>query len=89
MVTSSDYFCLTIKMKKIVIALFLTSFLWLFGCKKNVVEPQIDVSSKYVLIDSGYSWTYQMDSIVYSGFASAKPDTFSYKIKKSLSFGII
>jgi hypothetical protein len=83
-ITSSDYFCLTINMKKIVFALFLSLFLWLWGCKKNVVEPQIEVSSKYVPIDSGYSWTYQMDSIVYSGLANAKPDTFSYKIKNTV-----
>ena len=71
-------------MKKIVIALFLAVFLGFFGCKKNVVEPQIDISTKYVPIDSGYSWTYRMDSIVYSGFANAKPDTFSYKVKNTV-----
>lgn len=80
----SDYFCLTIRMKKLVLAATVSLFI-LFGCKKNVVEPQIDVSSKYVPIDSGYKWTYKMDSIVYSGFANAKPDTFSYELKNEVT----
>ncbi|MEY2925154.1 MAG: hypothetical protein RLZZ337_1704 [Bacteroidota bacterium] len=68
-------------MKKVILGLLLLPFAVFWGCKKNVVEPQIDISSKYVVIDSGYKWTYQMDSIVYSGFTNAKPDTFSYKIR--------
>lgn len=52
-----------------------------FGCKKNTVEPQVDHTTKYIPLDIGQTWTYQMDSIHFSGFSDQNPDTFSYLIK--------
>jgi hypothetical protein len=59
-------------------------FIGISGCKKNVVEPVIDHSSKYINLAVGNTWIYQMDSIVFSGFSGSTPDTFNYLIKNEV-----
>ncbi|NNJ56139.1 MAG: hypothetical protein HKP14_08405 [Bacteroidia bacterium] len=54
------------------------------ACEKNVVEPHINHSSKYAPLEIGMKWTYQMDSISYSGFVGDKPDTLKYLIRNEI-----
>ena len=62
-------------------ALFILFITAITACKKNKVELLEDHSSKYVVYGEGYRWTYQMDSIHYSGFEGSTPDTFQYWIQ--------
>lgn len=55
------------------------------SCKKSTIEVPVDHSSKYIPLDLGYTWTYTMDSIVYSGFEDQLPDTFAYYIKNTVA----
>ncbi len=67
--------------------LFITTlllFTGIYGCKKNVIEPVEDHSSKYIPMNVGNKWTYQMDSIVYSGFSGSTPDSFHYFIQDEI-----
>lgn len=78
---TSSYFCWKDKMflnRYIFITLLL---LFLLGCKKNTIEVLEDHTSKYLTRETGHVWTYQMDSISYSGFQGDKPDTFHYWVK--------
>jgi hypothetical protein len=56
----------------------------LVGCHKNEVIPASDISSKYVQLGLGFTWTYQVDSIHYYGNISQKPDTFLRYVKNSI-----
>ena len=65
--------------------LILTFFIILgLGCKKNELAPDIDHSSKYQPLGVRYTWIYQVDSVVFYGNGTQKPDTFKYQAKNEI-----
>ncbi|PCJ63723.1 MAG: hypothetical protein COA58_15380 [Bacteroidetes bacterium] len=48
------------------------------GCRKNAIVPNINHSSKYQPLEIGNTWTYEVDSIVFYGNGTQKPDTFRF-----------
>lgn len=56
----------------------------ILACEKNIVEPRINHSSKYAPLEIGMKWTYQMDSISYSGFIGDTPDTLRYLVRNEV-----
>ena len=64
------------------LALFIS--LTAISCKKNVLEAVVDNSSYYLPIDTGYSWIYQMDSVVYYG-TGASQDSFTYQVEHKVT----
>ncbi len=67
-------------MKKLLFVLITLSVTGILACKKNVVEPQVNNSSKYFAMELGSKYTYQMDSITFSSLRPT-PDTFKYQIQ--------
>lgn len=55
-----------------------------FGCKKNEVIPNVDNSTKYYPIEDDYTWTYEVDSIIYYGNITQKPDTLTYWVRHTV-----
>ena len=64
--------------------IFLLAIATAYGCKKNEVVPNIDHSSKYQPLEVGHIWTYDVDSIVFYGNGSQKPDTFHYEVRHTV-----
>ncbi len=55
-----------------------------YSCKKNEVRPNVDQSSKYYPVAEGYTWIYEVDSIVFYGNLNQAPDTFHYLVKHTI-----
>lgn len=55
------------------------------GCKKNEVVPNVDHSTKYYPVAQGHTWVYEVDSIVFYGNLTQKPDTTNYRVKHTIT----
>lgn len=54
------------------------------SCKKNEIVPNIDHSSKYYPLDTGYTWIYSVDSIIMYGNETKDTDTLTYLVKNRI-----
>lgn len=68
---------------RIIIICLILSFA-AYGCKKNEVVPNVDHSTKYYPLADGYTWIYAVDSVIFYGNLTQKPDTINYHVRHEI-----
>jgi hypothetical protein len=69
-------------MKLLIINTLILFSFW--GCHKNEVIPYEDISSKYMALEIGHTWIYDVDSVYYYGNITQKPDTFTFQVRNKI-----